>query len=97
MLKVKFFYLGYTENLNELMQKSVVYNKQESYPASTSSNNSTFYQNSYGQQSPDQNIGHYTNNINGFNRNQSNDFNKRSAHLKSKGQNTGEGKLYLLI
>jgi hypothetical protein len=85
------FNLGYTENLNELLQKSVVFSKQESYPVTTSSNNSTFYQNSYGQQSPNHNIGHYTNSNNSFDRNQSNDFNKRSAPLKNKVPYTGEG------
>ncbi|XP_008189911.1 uncharacterized protein DDB_G0283357 isoform X2 [Acyrthosiphon pisum] len=81
---------GYTENLDELLQKSVVFNKQESYPVTTSSNNSTYYQTNYGQQSLERNIGHYTNS-NGNPRSHSNDFNKRSTSMKPKASYTGEG------
>ncbi|XP_015367030.1 PREDICTED: putative uncharacterized protein DDB_G0282133 isoform X2 [Diuraphis noxia] len=82
---------GYTENFDELLQKSVVSNKQESYPVTTSSNNSTYYQTNYGQQSLERNIGHYTNSNGSNPRSHSNDFNKRSASMKSKASYSGEG------
>lgn len=70
----------------------MVFNKQETYPVvTTSANNSTYYQNSYSQQSPEHNIGHYTNSNSNYDRNQTNDFNKRSASLKTKTSYTGEG------
>lgn len=75
----------------------MVFNKQESYPVTTSSNRSTYNQKNYGQQLPDHNIGHYTTNSNSSNpRNHSNDYNKRSTSTKSKGPYTGEGWLYIL-
>ncbi|KAL5238588.1 hypothetical protein ACI65C_005998 [Semiaphis heraclei] len=82
---------GYTENLNELLEKSVVFNKQELYPVTTSSNNSTYYQTNYGQQSLERNIGHYTNSNGSNPRSHSNDFNKRSVSMKSKASYSGEG------
>lgn len=70
----------------------MVFNKQETYPAvTTSANNSTYYQNSYSQQSPEHNIGHYTNSNSSYDRSQSNDYNKRSASLKAKTSYAGEG------
>jgi len=82
---------GYSENLNEFLQKTVVFNKQEPYPATTSSNNSTFYQNNY-QQSSEHNIGNYNNSNSNYDRNhQTNDFNKRSVSSKSKVSYSGEG------
>ncbi|CAI6352730.1 unnamed protein product [Macrosiphum euphorbiae] len=81
---------GYTENLDELLQKTVVFNKQESYPVTTSSNNST-YQTNYGQQSLERNIGHYTNSNGNNPRSNSNDINKRSTSMKPKTSYTGEG------
>lgn len=69
----------------------MVFNKQESFPVTTNSNSSTYYQNSYVQQSPNHNIGHYTNSNSNYDRSQSNDFNKRSASLKAKVPYTGEG------
>lgn len=89
-----FSILGYTDNLNELLQKSVVFNKQEQYPDKTT-NSSSLYQNNY-QQSPEHNIGHYNNSSNNsYDRNQANDFNKRSASSKPKVPYLGEGKLYI--
>ncbi|XP_060844672.1 caprin-2-like isoform X1 [Rhopalosiphum padi] len=82
---------GYTENLDELLQKSVVFNKQESYPVTTSSNNSTYYQTNYGQQLLEHNIGHYTNSNGSNPRSHSNDYNKRSTSMKPKASYTGEG------
>ncbi|XP_022180557.1 putative uncharacterized protein DDB_G0282133 isoform X2 [Myzus persicae] len=82
---------GYTDNLDELLQKSVVFNKQESYPVTTSSNNSTYYQTNYGQQTLERNIGHYTNSNGSNPRSHSNDFNKRSTSMKSKSSYSGEG------
>ncbi|XP_025198140.1 caprin-2-like [Melanaphis sacchari] len=82
---------GFTENLDELLQKSVVFNKQESYPVTTSSNNSTYYQTNYGQQSLERNIGHYTNSNGSNPRSHSNDYNKRSTSMKPKASYSGEG------
>lgn len=82
---------GYTENFDELLQKSVVFNKQESYPVTTSSNNSTYYQTNYGQQSLERNIGHYSNSNGNNPRSHSNDYNKRSTSMKPKASYAGEG------
>lgn len=81
MTKKILLILGYTEDLNELLQKSVVFNKQE--PVTTNSNNTAFYQ-SYGQQLPENNVRRYTNSNNNYNRDQSNDYHKRSASMKPK-------------
>lgn len=74
----------------------MVFNKQESYPVvTTSSNTSTFYHNNYGQQSHEQNMGHYTNSNSNYDRNHHNDFNKRStASMKPRSSYTGEGRFY---
>jgi hypothetical protein len=69
----------------------VVFNKQESYPVTTSSNNSTYYQTNYGQQLLEHNIGHYTNSNSSNPRSHSNDYNKRSTSMKPKASYTGEG------
>jgi len=73
----------------------VVFNKQESYPVTTSSNNSTYYQTNYGQQSLERNIGHYTNSNGSNPRSHSNDYNKRSTSMKPKASYAGEGWLYI--
>jgi len=73
----------------------VVFNKQESYPVTSSSNNST-YQTNYGQQSLERNIGHYTNSNGSNPRSHSNDFNKRSTSIKPKASYTVEGWLCIL-
>lgn len=79
-----------------LLQKSVVFNKQEPYPITSSSNNSTFYQNNY-QQSPEHNIGHYNNSKSNYDRSQSNDFSKRSVSSKPKVVYSVEGVFSIII
>lgn len=83
-MKIIIINLGYTEDLNELLQKSLVFNKQDSYPVIN--NNSTLYQNNFDKQSSKNSTEYYANpNIN-YDRSQSNKFNKKS--------NTGEGQLH---
>lgn len=74
----------------------MVFNKQESYPVTTSSNNSTYYQTNYGQQSLERNIGHYSNSNGSNPRSHSNDYNKRSTSMKPKASYAGEGWLCML-
>lgn len=74
----------------------MVFNKQELYPVTISSNNSTYYQTNYGQQSLERNIEHYTNSNSSNPRSHSNDFNKRSNSMKPKASYTGEGWLCFL-
>lgn len=67
-----------------------MFNKQDQYPSTTSSNNTAFYQNNYGQQTQEQNLGQYSNSNNSYERNiHSNDFNKRSAPMRSRAQYSG--------
>ncbi|XP_050439093.1 caprin-2-like [Adelges cooleyi] len=82
---------GYQENLNEILQKTVVFSKQEQqqYPVTTSSNNSSFYQNNYSQQPQEQTIGQYNNSNNYERSSHPNDFNKRPAPLRSRTQYSG--------
>lgn len=71
---------GYTEDLNELLQKSLIFNKQNSYPVIN--NNSTLYQNNFGKELSKNSTEYYANSNINYDRSQSNKFNKKS--------NTGE-------
>lgn len=74
-----YYIIIFTDNLNELLQKSMVFNKQESYTVNNSSNDTKYYQNNYGEQSLEHNnIKHYMNSNSNFNRRQFTSFNKRS-------------------
>jgi len=81
---VNYFNLGYTEDLNELLQKSLIFNKQDSYPVIN--NNATLYQNNFCKQSLKNSTEYYANSNINYDRSQSNKFNKKS--------NMGEGQLY---
>lgn len=58
----------------------MIFNKQES---------NTSFQSNFGQQLPEQNIGHYTNTNSSYDQSQSSDFNKRSASFNPKVTYTG--------
>lgn len=68
----------------------MVFNKQDTYPVANP-NNSTYYQNNYRHRSQENNIDNYTNSrTTYYDKNQSTDFNKRSAAVKSKTSYAGE-------
>lgn len=53
------------------------------------SNNAPYFQNNFGQQLPEHNIGHYTNSNSSYGQSQSSDFNKKSASFNPKVVYTG--------
>jgi len=71
---------GYTEDLNELLQKSLIFNKQDSYPVIVNNlNNPTFYQNDFSKHSSKNPTEYCTNSNVSYDRSQSNKFNNKRS------------------
>lgn len=80
--------LGYTEDLNELLQKTLIFNKQDSNPiVVNNSNNSLFYQNDHSSKNSTE---YCTNSNISYDRSQSSKFNNKRS-LKPRIAYTDEG------